>query len=86
MAPPVIFGFVVWLFAHESGSVSKVLMTRPFVDLVRRSYSIYLIHWFILSIISLVDKIMQVVMAKQSVPNFIVRAPWLDGLLELILS
>jgi peptidoglycan/LPS O-acetylase OafA/YrhL len=62
----VIFGFVVWLFANEAGPVSKFLMTHPFVNLGRWPYSIYLFHWFVVSFVSRIDKIMQVVMAKQS--------------------
>jgi peptidoglycan/LPS O-acetylase OafA/YrhL len=37
----------VWVFAHENGVISKLLMTRPFVQLGLWSYSIYMVHWLI---------------------------------------
>jgi len=52
MAAPLVFGFAVWVFAHEKGWVSKVLTTQPFVNLGAWSYSIYMVHWLVLAIIS----------------------------------
>jgi peptidoglycan/LPS O-acetylase OafA/YrhL len=52
MAAPIVFGFAVWVFAHENGVISKLLMTRPFVQLGLWSYSIYMVHWLIRDIMS----------------------------------
>jgi peptidoglycan/LPS O-acetylase OafA/YrhL len=49
MAGPLIFAAVIYVFAYESGSLSGILKTTPFVFLGRWSYSIYMVHWFILN-------------------------------------
>jgi peptidoglycan/LPS O-acetylase OafA/YrhL len=87
MAAPFVFGFVVLLFAYESGPVSTILKMCPFINLGRWSYSIYMVHWFILSLISRIDKLIPAVMAKQSVKVLNgTRTPWVHSLLELVLS
>lgn len=47
LAAPFIFGFAVWVFAHERGPVSTLLTMRSFVYLGTLSYSIYMVHWFV---------------------------------------
>jgi peptidoglycan/LPS O-acetylase OafA/YrhL len=47
MAAPIVFGFVVWVFANETGVISKLLMIRPLVQLGAWSYSIYMTHWLV---------------------------------------
>jgi peptidoglycan/LPS O-acetylase OafA/YrhL len=47
MAAPFIFGFAVWVFAHEGGHISKLLLGRWPVLLGTLSYSIYMVHWLI---------------------------------------
>lgn len=87
MAAPFVFGFVVLLFACESGPISAILKMRPFINLGRWSYSTYMVHWFVLSLISRIGKLMPVAMAKQSVKVLNeTRTPWLHSLLELVLS
>jgi peptidoglycan/LPS O-acetylase OafA/YrhL len=49
IAAPFVFGFAVWVFAQENGRVSNLLMTRPLVQLGVWSYSIYMVHWFIMT-------------------------------------
>lgn len=44
---PVIFGFAVFIFAHEGGMASRLLMARPFLTLGALSYSIYMTHMFV---------------------------------------
>jgi len=57
LAAPFMFGFAVWVFAHERGPVSKMLTMRPFVFLGTLSYSIYMVHWFVRGIIKGADKV-----------------------------
>jgi peptidoglycan/LPS O-acetylase OafA/YrhL len=44
---PVIFGFAVFIFAHEGGMISRLLSARPFLTLGALSYSIYMTHIFV---------------------------------------
>jgi peptidoglycan/LPS O-acetylase OafA/YrhL len=44
LAAPLVFGLAVWVFASEGGAVSRLLTTRPGLNLGAWSYSIYLIH------------------------------------------
>jgi peptidoglycan/LPS O-acetylase OafA/YrhL len=47
-AAPLIFGFVVIVFAHERGAISRLVTKAPFTFLGDRSYSIYMLHFVIL--------------------------------------
>jgi peptidoglycan/LPS O-acetylase OafA/YrhL len=47
IAAPIVFGCAVWVFAQESGHISKLLRTSPLVYLGDWSYSIYMVHWLI---------------------------------------
>lgn len=44
LAAPLLFAFVVYVFASEQGAVSTALRTKPFLALGRWSYSIYMVH------------------------------------------
>jgi len=46
---PILFAVVIFIFSHQSGSVSKFLLIRPMKFIGKISYSIYLIHFFIIS-------------------------------------
>jgi peptidoglycan/LPS O-acetylase OafA/YrhL len=50
LVPPMFAGLVL-VFAHGEGWVSALLKTRPFQVLGERSYSIYLLHVFIVLVI-----------------------------------
>jgi len=52
MIAPIVFGLAVWIFAYENGWLSKILHLKPFVRLGLWSYSIYMVHWLVLSLIS----------------------------------
>lgn len=47
-AAPFVFSAVVIVFAHESGIVSRILRTPPFLFFGRISFSIYLTHFVLL--------------------------------------
>ena len=44
---PLVFGFAVFIFAHEGGLISRLLSARPFLSLGALSYSIYMTHMFV---------------------------------------
>jgi len=48
LAPP-LFALAVLVFANESGEVSRLLTTAPAAALGRWSYSIYLVHTFVIA-------------------------------------
>ena len=52
LSAPFIFGFAVWVFAQERGRLSTILSTSPFTQLGRWSYSIYMVHWLVLTVIA----------------------------------
>ncbi len=41
---PAVFGLAVWVFASESGVISRVLKTSPMIKVGAWSYSIYMVH------------------------------------------
>ena len=51
MAAPLVFGFVVLVFAHERGPLSRLMSTPPIVLLGAWSYSIYMVHMLVLELV-----------------------------------
>ncbi|MEF2073394.1 acyltransferase family protein [Consotaella aegiceratis] len=49
LAAPFVFTFAIYGFAHEAGAISQLLKSRPFQFLGLTSYSIYMVHAFIIS-------------------------------------
>ncbi|MEX6508515.1 acyltransferase family protein [Jiella sp. M17.18] len=49
LGAPFVFGYALYVFAHEGGHVSRLLTSRPIAFLGTVSYSIYMTHAFILS-------------------------------------
>jgi peptidoglycan/LPS O-acetylase OafA/YrhL len=82
LAAPIVFGFAVWVFAHESGPVSRLMAARPIALLGAWSYSIYLGHALIFEIIRrALDLLSRVV----GFPFVIERTyPWSSQPIELI--
>jgi peptidoglycan/LPS O-acetylase OafA/YrhL len=52
-AAPLIFAAVVYIFSFEAGPVSRLLTWRPFQNLGRWSYSIYMVQALIIFVIGL---------------------------------
>jgi peptidoglycan/LPS O-acetylase OafA/YrhL len=48
---PLIFAACIYVFAHEAGWISRLLRTSPFLKLGEWSYSIYMVHAFILIVL-----------------------------------
>lgn len=64
-AAPIVFGIAVWVFAHGSGRLSDVLRSKPLAKLGLWSYSIYMVHAFVVAIL---NKLVTVASAKLGVP------------------
>jgi peptidoglycan/LPS O-acetylase OafA/YrhL len=56
---PIVFGFLILVFAHETGPVSRALLSRPLQRLGLYSYSIYLVHFPVLSILNSSIRVIQ---------------------------
>ncbi|MCR5859218.1 acyltransferase [Mesorhizobium sp. J428] len=60
-AAPFVFALVVLVFASEKGAVSSVLRRRPFVAVGVASFSIYMVHMFlvmrVINVARLADKL-----------------------------
>ena len=56
---PLVFLVTILVFSKESGAVSSLLRTRPFLILGALSYSIYMVHYFLIyrliNLLSLVE-------------------------------
>ncbi|HEX7777235.1 MAG TPA: acyltransferase [Parvibaculum sp.] len=48
MLAPAVFGALIYVFAAEAGPVSRALSSKPFLKLGAWSYSIYMVHVFVL--------------------------------------
>lgn len=48
---PFLFSFVVYVFAHENGVISKLLKIQFFRKMGELSFSIYMVHYLIISVL-----------------------------------
>jgi peptidoglycan/LPS O-acetylase OafA/YrhL len=81
-AAPVIFGAVVLVFADEDGPVSRLMKMRPIARLGTWSYSIYMVHAFIIQVL---DRGFNVVGKLAGTPVRIMQSvPWEREPIELI--
>ncbi len=56
IASPFLFALAIYVFAHEGGLVSALLLRRPMIFLGAISYSLYMVHTFVQSrIINIVN-------------------------------
>jgi peptidoglycan/LPS O-acetylase OafA/YrhL len=56
VAVTLLFVLGVWVFAGEEGAVSRWLDTRPLVTLGRWSFSIYMVHMFVIVVTLIVAR------------------------------
>lgn len=70
LAAPLLFGLVVWVFAFETGPVSRLLATSPFQRLGAWSYSIYMVHALLVAVLQKGTTVMQGVLGR---PLFVER-------------
>lgn len=88
---PFIFSLVVWAFAFERGSFSTLFKHKFLVFLGLISYSIYLTHYFIISIFKsamvLIEKSLnQPLTLQYNEAKYIdIGSPWMNNLAALLL-
>ena len=79
LAAPFIFGFVIWVFAHESGPVSHLMNVRATALLGAWSYSIYMVHGLVVRVLAAV---MELVTKTTGLP-LKMSLPWKENTTEL---
>ncbi|PTQ13133.1 hypothetical protein CLG96_03105 [Sphingomonas oleivorans] len=67
LVAPAIFAWAITIFARSAGPVSGILATKPFVMVGTVSFSIYLIHFPILTVM---NDVLRVAQAKLHIPIF----------------
>ena len=56
VAAPLIFAVCIWVFASEAGRVSRWLSARPLLRLGHWSYSIYMTHMLVITVMLIVAR------------------------------
>jgi peptidoglycan/LPS O-acetylase OafA/YrhL len=69
MIAPIIFGFSVWVFAHEQGIVSRSIKKRPLIRLGIWSYSIYMVHWILRNFLVRANDAIEQLIARHLLPS-----------------
>jgi peptidoglycan/LPS O-acetylase OafA/YrhL len=71
MTAPTVFGVAVLVFAQEAGCLSRVLTTRPFVQLATWSYSIYMVHWIVRNFLVRANEIVEKSIERGTIPSYL---------------
>jgi peptidoglycan/LPS O-acetylase OafA/YrhL len=59
MAAPLVFGYVIWVFAHGGGGISRLLSNRIGRTIGDWSYSIYMVHAAIIMVVFLAVRVLE---------------------------
>jgi peptidoglycan/LPS O-acetylase OafA/YrhL len=82
LAAPFVFAFVVLVFAHERGPVSRLMNVRPVALLGIWSYSIYMVH---APLVEFMDRGLKFSEKFTGVPTMIERSfPWEQNPVQLV--
>lgn len=77
---PLFFAVAIWIFAEERGLVSRVLSVRPMLALGHWSYSIYMVHMFVITLMLIVARKLHLMPGGRRI-DF--GSPWLNDLFAL---
>jgi peptidoglycan/LPS O-acetylase OafA/YrhL len=77
---PVVFAISIWIFAEERGLVARVLAVRPMLALGHWSYSIYMVHMFIITLMLIAARKMALMPGGRRID---LGSVWLNDLLAL---
>jgi peptidoglycan/LPS O-acetylase OafA/YrhL len=80
VAAPLFFAVTIWIFAEERGLVSRVLSVRPMLALGHWSYSIYMVHMFVITVMLIVARKAHIMPGGRRI-DF--GSPWLNDLFAL---
>jgi peptidoglycan/LPS O-acetylase OafA/YrhL len=62
---PLIFAVCIWVFASEAGRVSRWLSVRPLLRLGHWSYSIYMTHMLVITVMLIFARRMDLMVARR---------------------
>ena len=77
VAAPLFFAVSIWIFAEERGLVSRILSVRPMLALGHWSYSIYMVHMFVITIMLILARKLQIMPDGRRI---VFGSPWLNDL------
>ena len=80
VAAPLFFAVSIWIFAEERGLVSRILSVRPMLALGHWSYSIYMVHMFVITVMLIVARKIDIMPDGRRI-DF--GSPWLNDLFAL---
>lgn len=80
VAAPLFFAVSIWIFAEERGLVSRILSVRPMLALGHWSYSIYMVHMFVITLMLIVARKIDIMPDRRRI-DF--GSPWLNDLFAL---
>ncbi len=80
VAAPLFFAVSIWIFAEERGLVSRILSVRPMLALGHWSYSIYMVHMFVITIMLILARKLRIMPDGRRI-DF--GSPWLNDLFAL---
>jgi peptidoglycan/LPS O-acetylase OafA/YrhL len=75
LTAPILFGITVFIFAQEAGAISRLLNLSFARKLGDWSYSIYLVHYLILSALAVVLNQINFVFTPMKLPEFVGPIP-----------
>jgi peptidoglycan/LPS O-acetylase OafA/YrhL len=79
MLCPALLALTVFVFAAERGPISALLLTKPLMFLGLLSYSIYMVHEFMIArFINVLQLVSKPFMPHPTHSFEIINAPWLD--------
>ena len=77
---PLLFALSIWVFASEGGAVSRALAARPMIRLGHWSYSIYMTHMLVITVMLIAARNLQLMPNGRRVD---LGSVWLNDLFSL---
>jgi peptidoglycan/LPS O-acetylase OafA/YrhL len=80
VAAPLFFAVSIWIFSEERGLVSRLLSVRPMLALGHWSYSIYMVHMFVITVMLIIARKTDLMPDSRRID---LGSPWLNDLFAL---
>lgn len=80
VAAPLFFAVSIWIFSEERGLISRLLSIKPMLALGHWSYSIYMVHMFVITLMLIVSRKLGIMPDGRRI-DF--GSPWLNDLFAL---
>lgn len=80
VAAPLFFAVSIWIFSEERGLISRLLSVRPMLALGHWSYSIYMVHMFVITLMLIIARKTDLMPDSRRID---LGSPWLNDLFAL---